>query len=608
MMPGLLRFWWPSTAKRAILGREASPGKVASGPVAHDVQRLFERQEARAGLIARWLDALALRPGQVLLDIGCGPGLGSLMAAERIGPEGRVYAVDPDPQALSFLLAKAEEWKASGRKLAAIFALQAPGEQLHLPEPVHAALITHMLHHAHDAAAVLRAAHASLRPEGRAVVAEFDPAAPGQIGPPVSERISAETLKEWLEAVGFEVERTVAEGEQEQYALLVRPKPSYTSWRFETLAIHAGQAPEPATGAVVVPIYQTSTFAQAAPGVHKGYEYARTANPTRRAVEEALAALEGGRWGLAFASGMAAISALGYTLRPGQRVLVPDDVYGGTWRFFSRVLGPWGVRVEPVDMTDLGAVEAALARGEPPALVMLESPTNPTLKVVDIRAVAELAHRHGVRVAVDNTFASPYLQRPLELGADLVVHSTTKYLGGHSDVVGGAAITSDPELAEALRFVQNAAGAVPGPFDCWLVLRGIKTLAVRMQRHCHNAARVADFLQAHPAVEAVYYPGLPHHPGHDVARRQMRHGFGGMVSFVVRGGEEAARRVVSRTRVFTLGESLGGVESLIEHPASMTHLSLAGTPLSVHPGLVRLSVGIEHIDDLLEDLRQALEA
>lgn len=569
---------------------------------------MFERQQQRAHLIARWLDALKLRPGQALVDVGCGPGLGALLAAERLGPAGRVYAVDPDPQALAFLLAKAEEWKASGHELAPIFAVRTAGEQLRLPEPVHAALVTHVLHHARDAVAVLRAVRAGLRPEGRAVVAEFDPGGPGETGPPVGERIGLETVKAWLQAAGFEVEGSVTQGEQEQYALLVRPGPSYGGWRFETLAIHAGQEPEPATGAVVVPIYQTSTFAQAAPGVHKGYEYARTANPTRRALEEALAALEGGRWGLAFASGMAAIAALGYTLRPGQRVLVPDDVYGGTWRFFARVLGPWGVRVEPVDMTDLGAVEAALGSGEPPGLVMVESPTNPTLKVIDIRAVAELAHRHGVRVAVDNTFASPYLQRPLELGADVVVHSTTKYLGGHSDVVGGAIVSSDPELAEVLRFVQNAAGAVPGPFDCWLVLRGIKTLGVRMERHCLNAARVAEFLQAHPAVEAVYYPGLPHHPGHDVARRQMRHGFGGMVSFVVRGGEEAARRVVSRTRVFTLGESLGGVESLIEHPASMTHLSLAGTPLSVHPGLVRLSVGIEHVDDLLEDLRQALEA
>ncbi|MEW6045041.1 MAG: cystathionine gamma-synthase [Bacillota bacterium] len=391
--------------------------------------------------------------------------------------------------------------------------------------------------------------------------------------------------------------------------MFVRPGPASQGWRFETLAIHAGQPPEPATGAVVVPIYQTSTFAQAAPGVHKGYEYARTDNPTRRALEEVLAALEGGRYGLAFASGMAAISALGYTLRPGQRVLVPNDVYGGTWRFFHRVLGPWGIETEPVEMTDLAAVDAALrAPGRPPVgLVVIESPTNPTLKVLDIAAISALAHRHGVRVAVDNTFASPHLQSPLALGADLVIHSTTKYLGGHSDVVGGALITSDAELAGALRFVQNAAGGVPGPFDCWLVLRGIKTLAVRMERHCANAARVAEFLQAHPAVEAVHYPGLPHHPGHELARRQMRGGFGGMVSLLVKGGEAEARRVVSRTRVFTLGESLGGVESLIEHPASMTHLSLSGSPLQVDPRLVRLSVGIEHIDDLVDDLRQALE-
>lgn len=532
------------------------------------------------------------------------------MAAERVGPPGRVYAVDPDPEALAFLLARAGEQRAAGRQLAPIFAVQLSAEHLHLPEPAHAALVAHVLHHAADGLAVLRAVHGCLAPGGRAVVAEFDPGAPGEIGPPVERRIGSETVTAWLRAAGFEVERTVVEGEQEQYALLVRPGPPAVpaGWGFETLAIHAGQAPDPATGAVAVPIYQTSTFAQAAPGVHRGYEYARTANPTRRALEEALAALEGGRWGLAFASGMAAIAALGYTLRPGQRVLVPDDVYGGTWRFFSRVLGPWGVRVVPVDMADPAGLAAALDSGDGPVgMVMAESPTNPTLKVIDIAAVAELSHRRGVRLVVDNTFASPYLQRPLELGADAVVHSTTKYLGGHSDVVGGAVVTSDAELAQALRFVQNAAGAVPGPFDCWLVLRGIKTLAVRMERHCQNAARVAQFLEAHPAVERVYYPGLPGHPGHAVARRQMRHGFGGMVSFVVKGGEAAARRVVSRTRVFTLGESLGGVESLIEHPASMTHLSLAGTPLAVDPGLVRLSVGIESADDLVEDLRQALE-
>jgi cystathionine gamma-synthase len=375
--------------------------------------------------------------------------------------------------------------------------------------------------------------------------------------------------------------------------------------RFETRAIHDGQAPDPATGAVVPPIYQTSTFAQRAPGEHRGYEYARTGNPTRAALEIALASLEEGTYGLAFASGMAAITTVGYLLRPGDHVLLPDDVYGGTYRLFVRVLQRYGIASSYVDMTDPAAVEAALTPRT--RMVLLESPTNPYLKILDLARLAELAHARDALVVVDNTFASPYFQRPLALGADVVVHSTTKYLGGHSDVVGGAAITASKEIYETLQFHQNAAGAVPGPFDCWLVLRGLRTLAVRMEAHARNARQVAEFLRGHPAVARVFYPGLPDHPGHDIARRQMS-GFGGMVSFVVRGGEAAARAVAARVRLITLAESLGGVESLLDHPASMTHASLAGSPLQVDPGLLRLSVGIEHPDDLVEDLQQALAA
>ena len=376
-----------------------------------------------------------------------------------------------------------------------------------------------------------------------------------------------------------------------------------SSYRFETRAIHHGQEPDPVTGAVTVPIYQTSTYAQEAPGLHKGYAYARTANPTRTALERCLAALEEGSFGLAFASGMAAIAAVSYLLSPGDHVLVPNDVYGGTYRYFVRVLRRYGVDTSFVDMTDLDQVEEAFTPST--KLVLVETPTNPYLKILDIQAIAEVAHGRGALVAVDNTFATPYFQKPLLLGADLVIHSTTKYLGGHSDVVGGAVVTSRADLYEALKFHQNAVGAVPGPFDCWLVLRGIKTLAVRMERHQANASRVAAFLRSHPRVERVYYPGLPDHPGHAVARRQMS-GFGGMVSFTVKGGKEAARRVASQTRIILLAESLGGVESLIDHPASMTHASLAGTPLQVDEGLLRLSVGIEHPDDLIEDLEQAL--
>ncbi|HXF81909.1 MAG TPA: cystathionine gamma-synthase [bacterium] len=375
--------------------------------------------------------------------------------------------------------------------------------------------------------------------------------------------------------------------------------------RFETRAIHDGQAPDPTTGAVVPPIYQTSTFAQRAPGDHRGYEYARTGNPTRHALEIALASLEEGTYGLAFASGMAAITTVSYLLQPGDHVLLPDDVYGGTYRLFVRVLQRYGIAPAFVDMTDPAAVEAALTPRT--RMVLLESPTNPYLKILDLAQLAALAHARDAVVVVDNTFASPYFQRPLELGADVVVHSTTKYLGGHSDVVGGAAITASREIYETLRFHQNAAGAVPGPFDCWLVLRGLRTLAVRMEAHARNARLVAEFLRGHPAVARVFYPGLPDHPGHDIARRQMS-GFGGMVSFIVRGGEAAARAVASRVRLITLAESLGGVESLLDHPASMTHASLAGSPLQVDPGLLRLSVGIEHPDDLVEDLQQALAA
>ena len=373
--------------------------------------------------------------------------------------------------------------------------------------------------------------------------------------------------------------------------------------RFETRAIHAGQAPDPSTGAVVPPIYQTSTFAQSAPAEHKGYEYARTANPTRTALETCLASLEEGNHGLAFASGMAAITTCAYLLSPGDAVLLPDDVYGGTYRLFVRVLARYGIASTFVDMTDPGRVEAAL--GPHTRMVLIETPTNPYLKILDIRALADLAHARDALVVVDNTFASPYFQQPLQLGADIVVHSTTKYLGGHSDVVGGGVVTNSREVAETLRFHQNAAGAVPGPFDCWLVLRGARTLAVRMDAHARHAMRVAEFLRSHHRVTRVYYPGLLDHPGHDIARRQMS-GFAGMVSFTLTGGAAAARAVASAVQVFTLAESLGGVESLLDHPATMTHASLGGSPLQVDPGLLRLSVGLEHPQDLIDDLAQAL--
>jgi cystathionine gamma-synthase len=378
------------------------------------------------------------------------------------------------------------------------------------------------------------------------------------------------------------------------------------SYGFETLAIHAGQDPDPATGAVVVPIYQTSTYVQSEVGRHQGYEYSRSGNPTRTALETCLAALEGGRTGLAFASGLAAEDCLLRTVaKPGDHVVVPDDAYGGTYRLFAKVLERWGVSHTPVPLGDPAAVRAAM-RPET-VLVWCETPTNPLLGVADTAALAQVAHDSGAQLVVENTFASPYLQQPLALGADVVVHSTTKYLGGHSDVVGGALVTGDVALGEELAYHQNAMGGVPGAFDSWLVLRGAKTLGVRMDRHVANAERVVELLSRHAAVSAVLYPGLPDHPGHDVAVKQMR-APGGMVSFRLAGGEAAALAVCKATRVFTLGESLGGVESLIEHPGRMTHASVAGSQLEVPDDLVRLSVGIETADDLLADLECALAA
>jgi cystathionine gamma-synthase len=373
---------------------------------------------------------------------------------------------------------------------------------------------------------------------------------------------------------------------------------------FETLAIHAGQDPDPTTGAVVVPIYQTSTYVQSEVGQHKGYEYSRSGNPTRTALESCLAALESGRTGLAFASGLAAEDCILRTLtKPGAHVVVPDDAYGGTYRLFAGVLAKWGVANTPVALNDVDAVRAAI-RPET-TLIWCETPTNPLLNIADIEALAGVAHDAHARLVVDNTFASPYLQQPLTLGADVVVHSTTKYVGGHSDVVGGALVTADEALGEELAYHQNAMGGVPGAFDSWLVLRGAKTLGVRMDRHCANAQRVVELLQSSDKVASVLYPGLPEHPGHEIAAKQMRD-FGGMVSFRLVGGEPAALEVCRRTKVFTLGESLGGVESLIEHPGRMTHASVAGSQLEVPADLVRLSVGIETVEDLLEDLSSAL--
>lgn len=377
--------------------------------------------------------------------------------------------------------------------------------------------------------------------------------------------------------------------------------------RFETAAIHVGQDPDPTTGAAVVPIYQTSTYVQQAVAEHKGFEYSRTDNPTRRALETCLAALEGSKHAVAFASGMAAITTLGLMLKQGDRVVLPDDVYGGTYRLFSKVLADLGIDFEAVDMTDLAAVEAALEPGA--ALVLAETPTNPLLKILDLSALADLAHAAGAHFTVDNTFATPYIQRPLDHGADSVIYSATKYLGGHSDLLMGALAVNDDELAERLRFLQNAAGAVPGPFDSWLLLRGLKTLAIRMRAHCANASRVAAWLKEHPNVDQVFYPGDESFPGHDVATRQMNAAgeplYGGMVSFTL-DSEQRALDVCAKTKLIFLGESLGGVESLIEHPGKMTHASVAGSKAEVPGTAVRLSVGIEHVEDLIADLDQAL--
>jgi cystathionine gamma-synthase len=372
---------------------------------------------------------------------------------------------------------------------------------------------------------------------------------------------------------------------------------------FETRAIHEGQEPDPATGAVTVPIYQTSTFAQEAVGQNKGYDYARSANPTRTALQICLASLESAEHGVAFASGMAAVTTVMHLVHPSERIVSVNDVYGGVYRLLSQVYEPKGY-----DVTFLSSdqINDGLADhlDEKTRIVWLESPTNPLLNLVDIEAAAKAAHEVGAIVVVDNTFASPYLQRPLELGADIVVHSTTKYIGGHSDLIGGFVATNDPTIAERLYFLQKSLGGVPGPFDSWLVLRGLKTLAVRMERHCENARRIAEYLESHQAVEQVLYPGLPSHPGHEIAKRQMKD-FGGMISFLA-GSEEEAIELVARTKIWTLAESLGGVESLIEHPAQMTHASTAESPFPIPKNLIRLSVGIESVDDLIADLEAAL--
>jgi cystathionine gamma-synthase len=376
---------------------------------------------------------------------------------------------------------------------------------------------------------------------------------------------------------------------------------------FETKAIHAGYEPDPTTGAVIPPIYATTTYKQdGVGGLRNGYEYSRSANPTRTALEGALAAVEEGEKGFAFASGLAAEDTLIRSLmRPGDHMVIPDDAYGGTHRLIDKVESQWGIAHTPAQVADVDAVAAAIQPGKT-KVVWVETPTNPLLNIADISALATVAHESGALLVVDNTFASPYLQQPLTLGADVVVHSTTKYVGGHSDVVGGAVIVRDHGLAEKIGYLQNAAGAIADPFGAWLTLRGLKTLAVRMDRHCDNAERVADFLTSHPKVGEVIYPGLETHPGHTTAQKQMKR-FGGMISFRVEGGEAAALAVCERTKIFTLGESLGGVESLIEHPGKMTHASVAGTDLEVPADLVRLSVGIEYAEDLVADLEQALD-
>jgi cystathionine gamma-synthase len=379
-----------------------------------------------------------------------------------------------------------------------------------------------------------------------------------------------------------------------------------TDWghtEIETRAIRAGQDPDPHTGSVIVPIYQTSTFRHQALGQFNGYEYSRTDNPTRSALQASLASLEGGTWGLAFASGTAATREIATLLNPGDHILMSSDAYGGTFRLFDSVFGRFGIETSITDLSDLDAARAAIRPNT--KLIWAETPTNPSMRITDIAGMAEIARGAGALLVVDNTFATPCLQQPLALGADLVLHSTTKYLGGHSDVVGGAVVGNDPALYAQLKELQNGAGAVPGPFDCWLTLRGIKTLPIRMERHSENGMRIAEFLQAHDAVEIVYYPGLADHPGHDIASKQMR-AFGGMVSFAVKGGRQAAQRVCEGTRLFLLAESLGGVESLIEHPDTMTHASVSGTEQAIDEAVIRMSVGIENINDLIDDLSQAL--
>ncbi len=373
------------------------------------------------------------------------------------------------------------------------------------------------------------------------------------------------------------------------------------SYRLETLSIHAGQEPDPTTGAIMTPIYQTSTYVQSAPGEHQGYEYSRTDNPTRRALQDLIAALEGGRYGLAFSSGMSAIDTILRLFNPGDHVVVGNDVYGGTYRLFERIIARYGLLFSWVDLTDLDAVRAAYTPQT--RLLWLETPTNPLMALADIAALAASAPE-GVLVAVDNTFASPAIQQPLMLGADIVMHSSTKYLGGHSDAVGGLVALNDEAVYKQLKFLQNAIGAVPGPMDCFLVMRGIKTLGVRIERHSENALKIAQFLEDHPRVQQVMYPGLESHPQYELARRQMKLP-GGMISMILE-SSEYAREMVSRTKLFALAESLGGVESLIEHPYSMTHASTANSPIAVPNALVRLSVGIEHVDDLIDDLRVAL--
>ena len=373
--------------------------------------------------------------------------------------------------------------------------------------------------------------------------------------------------------------------------------------KFESKVVHAGVRPDPVSGAVMTPIYQTSTYAQEDIGLHKGYEYSRTDNPTRSALQEAMALLEGGRYGLAFSSGMAAIDSLLRLLKPGDHVVCGDDLYGGTHRLFDKVLSGFGLEFSFIDTTKLDHIAASIQ--DSTKLIWLETPSNPLLRLVDISATAAAVQEAGIWLGVDNTFASPALQQPLAMGADFVVHSTTKYIGGHSDVVGGVIVLNDPDVNDRLKFIQNAAGAVPGPMDCFLTLRGIKTLALRMEAHSRNATQIAQYLTEHRSVEKIFYPGLPSHPHHELANRQMARP-GGMISFTHRRGEAAARIIARETKLFTLAESLGGVESLIELPGPMTHYSVADSPLAVDPGLIRLSVGIEHVEDLIDDLERAI--